>query len=501
MTGRARGRRREAAARARASWGALTARGAALTATGVVAAALGVALGHRDLVRLAVLLLVLPLAAWVGARAASPSLVVDRAVSPGVVPVGGSASVRLDLHGRGRGGRTLLAEDLVPPALRASPRFVVEALPEGTSASVRYALRGERRGRHPVGPLRLVVQDPFGLVAVTRSTTAVDPLLVVPALVPLAPVAVRGDSAGASSVDPGAGEDDVVPREYRPGDDRRRVHWRTSARRGELMVRRDERPRRAGASVLLDRRAGAVTGADDARGVAAFERAVAAAASAAERLARDGLAVRLLLGGPGDAVRADARGRAARLERLALVTPEAAAGTTPQAAAERADEAGAPDPGRPGGGGRGEDAAEAAVKELRGRREDLLVVVCGPREARALAAAPARRRLALVVARGDEGAGTGASGGEEPARSSPARSGAAGTGTAEAGADQVGDAVRALRAAGWGAARLGPDDDLSGAWAAALRGGGGAGAPDDRRAAPSASRAARSRPAGARGAA
>ncbi|MEJ5890065.1 DUF58 domain-containing protein, partial [Pseudokineococcus marinus] len=386
MTGRARGRRRGTAARARASWGALTARGAALTATGVVAAALGVALGHRDLVRLAVLLLALPLAAWIGARAASPSLVVDRAVSPGVVPVGGSASVRLDLHGRGRGGRTLLAEDLVPPALRASPRFVVEALPEGTSASVRYALRGERRGRHPVGPLRLVVQDPFGLVAVTRSTTAVDPLLVVPALAPLAPVAVRGDSAGASSVDPGAGEDDVVPREYHPGDDRRRVHWRTSARRGELMVRRDERPRRAGASVLLERRAGAVTGADDARGLAAFERAVAAAASAAERLARDGLAVRLLLGGPGDAARADARGRAARLERLALVTPEAAAGPTSQAAAERADEAGGPGPGRPGGG-RGGDAAEAAVRELRGRREDLLVVVCGPREARALAAA------------------------------------------------------------------------------------------------------------------
>jgi len=429
------------ATRVREAWaagpGSLTARGACLAVAGALAGGLGVALGHRDLVRLGVLLLALPLVGWVLARACAPSLVVERTVSPAVVPVGETASVRLDLHGRGRGGRTLLAEDVVPPALRAGPRFVVERLPAGTSASVRYGLVGARRGRHPVGPLRLVVQDPFGLVALPRSTRAVDPLLVVPALQRLSPVRVRGAGVGSSSVDPGAGEDDVVPREYRPGDDRRRVHWRTSARRGELMVRRDEHPRRAGAAVLLDRGAADVGGAD-AIGREAFERAVTAAASAAERLALDGLAVRLLVGAPGDAVRADARGRPARLGRLALVEPEVPGAPAPAGTPLAASTA------RPDGAVRAEEpgsALAAALEALRGHREDVLVAVCGPGAAQALADAAARHRVALVVARGDGGPHDAA----------------------------VAQAVRALHRAGWGAAALGPADDLADAWAAAQR--------------------------------
>jgi len=469
------------AAPLRAAWsagpGSLTARGAALALAGALSGGLGLALGHRDLVRLGVLLLALPVVGWALARSSSPTLVVERTVSPGVVPVGGSASVRLDLHGRGRGGPTLLGEDVVPPVLRASPRFVVERLAAGTSASVRYGLVGVRRGRHPVGPLRVVTQDAFGLVALSRSSRAVDPLLVVPALQLLAPLRVRGGGAGASSVDPGAGEDDVVPREYRHGDDRRRVHWRTSARRGELMVRRDERPRRAGAAVLLDRGAGDVVGADPT-GREAFERAVTAVASAGERLALDGVGVRLLLGAAGDAVRADARGRPARLERLALVEPELvpeaptpgrstpATGRAggrpgggpgrrpgrPAAGAHPAPRAGAPRSAaalRPAGstGGAPEregDALAAALAALRGHREDVLVAVCSPWSADALVGAAALHRVALVVARGDDGAHDAA----------------------------VAQAVRTLHRGGWGAAVLGPADDLAAVWAAAQRPGG-----------------------------
>ena len=51
-----------------------------------------------------------------------------------------------------------------------------------------------------------------------------------------------------------AGEDDVIPRGYRHGDDLRRVHWRSTARYGELMVRREEQPQRARCTVLLDTR-------------------------------------------------------------------------------------------------------------------------------------------------------------------------------------------------------------------------------------------------------
>ncbi|WP_324277397.1 DUF58 domain-containing protein [Blastococcus brunescens] len=51
------------------------------------------------------------------------------------------------------------------------------------------------------------------------------------------------------------GEDDVSIREYRQGDDLRKVHWRATARTGELMVRLEERPWRAQATLFLDTRA------------------------------------------------------------------------------------------------------------------------------------------------------------------------------------------------------------------------------------------------------
>ena len=57
-----------------------------------------------------------------------------------------------------------------------------------------------------------------------------------------------------------AGEDDVIPRGYRYGDDLRRVHWRSTARYGELMVRREEQPQRARCTVLLDTRGIAYAG-------------------------------------------------------------------------------------------------------------------------------------------------------------------------------------------------------------------------------------------------
>ncbi len=88
-----------------------------------------------------------------------------------------------------------------------------------------------------------------------------------------------------------AGEDDVIPRGYRHGDDLRRVHWRSTARYGELMVRREEQPQRAGCTVLLDTRRAAYQGAGPD---SAFEWAVSGAASALVHMLERGYSVRLL---------------------------------------------------------------------------------------------------------------------------------------------------------------------------------------------------------------
>jgi uncharacterized protein (DUF58 family) len=108
-------------------------------------------------------------------------------------------------------------------------------------------------------------------------------------------VRLSGEAAGYSDGRPRSlaltGEDDVIPRGYRHGDDLRRVHWRSTARYGELMVRREEQPRRPRCTVLLDTRRSAYQGSGPD---SAFEWAVSGAASATAHLLERGFSVRLL---------------------------------------------------------------------------------------------------------------------------------------------------------------------------------------------------------------
>ncbi len=83
----------------------------------------------------------------------------------------------------------------------------------------------------------------------------------------------------------------MIPRTYRRGDDLRRVHWRSTARYGELMVRREEQPQRSRATVLLDTREAAFEGVGPD---SAFEWAVSGAASTLVHLLEQGFSVRLL---------------------------------------------------------------------------------------------------------------------------------------------------------------------------------------------------------------
>jgi uncharacterized protein (DUF58 family) len=118
--------------------------------------------------------------------------------------------------------------------------------------------------------------------------------------------------------------EDVTVREYRRGDDLRRVHWRSSARVGELMVRREEQPWQSRATVFLDNRLVSHRG----QGVASsLEAAVSTAASVAVHLAQRGYAVRLVTAAgeePGTAwhSRNAAVNTAPLLEALAVVQIE-----------------------------------------------------------------------------------------------------------------------------------------------------------------------------------
>jgi Protein of unknown function DUF58 len=311
----------------------LTGRGRAFLAAGAGTSVSALVLGQRDLLRVGLLLALLPLACALLAGRGGYRLSAERVVQPARLPVGRAAHVQVRVSNLARTPTgVLLAEDAIPYVLGDRSRFVLDRLGGGAHADVGYTVAPPLRGRYELGPLRLRVADPFGMCEVTRSFRSTTTLVVVPATVPLAPMQGEGVWAGPGA--PGArsvavlGEDDVTPREYRYGDDLRRVHWRSTARRGELMVRPEEHPRQRRATVLLDRRRRAHAG----RGAASsFEWAVSAAASVVVHLVDQGYAVRLLCDDVETAWTASASGAgagvdsgtgpAALLDRLAVVEP------------------------------------------------------------------------------------------------------------------------------------------------------------------------------------
>jgi uncharacterized protein (DUF58 family) len=261
----------------------LTTRGRSFISAGVASAVCAVLLGQEDLLRVAVLLVALPIVCTVMLSRAHYRISLTRTLHPDRVEAGQTIRVRLEMQNLARlSTRVLLAEDRVPYALGAAPRFVLDRLPGTQQAAVTYSLRSQVRGRYLIGPLHIKVADPFGMCELTRAFTSTQPVTVTPVIWPLSSVG-SGGSWGRSgeSLSRSAsvsGEDDSSTREYREGDDLRRVHWRSTAKRGELMVRREEQPRQLRVCVLLDARQDGHRGEGAA---SSFEWAVSAAASVA----------------------------------------------------------------------------------------------------------------------------------------------------------------------------------------------------------------------------
>ena len=310
----------------------LSNRGRTFIAVGIISLLTGLVLGVLDLQRLGVLLLVLPIPAWLAVRQARSGLRIGHAVTPSRIVVGEQAQVRLILgnpHSFGTG--PLRITEAVPGGRPL--RFSVAGVRGRQRRTVAYPLPALRRGHYTVGPTTVMASDPFGLVtAVTRSTDVGD-LIVRPATTRLAsltlPVAWRDGAATLSHSVGVGGSDDASVREYRHGDDLRKIHWRSTARSGALMVRQEERPWHGESLVLLDHRALAYpTGPTESQS-AALEWAISAAASIGCHLAERGRRVSVVTGDG----RVAHDSPAAVLDLLAEVTPALRADVQPLAAA------------------------------------------------------------------------------------------------------------------------------------------------------------------------
>jgi uncharacterized protein (DUF58 family) len=271
----------------------LTTRGRSFITAGVAAAACEILIPEPDLLRIGALLMALPLISAFGAGRARYRLSCVRRITPARLPVGQSTAltIRLANVSRLRTG-LLLCEDAVPYALGSRPRFVLDGIGAGGSKEFQYQIRPDTRGKYTIGPLQVRVADSFGLVSIGRSFTSTSLVTVTPRIVPLSRPPLSGNWLGDSehgrrSIS-ATGDDDVAPRAYQTGDGLHRVHWRSTARYGQLMVRREEQHWRNTASLFLDTRRIAHMQASS------FELAVTAAASIGVHMAGEGFDARLV---------------------------------------------------------------------------------------------------------------------------------------------------------------------------------------------------------------
>ncbi len=276
---------------------ALTTRGRAFLSAGVASGVAALVLGQKDLLRVALLLLVLPLLTVGLAQRSRYLLTCSRRIQPARVQAGQPVTVDLRLENPGRTPTGLmLLEDTVPYVLGSRPRFVIDQLRPRWHREMTYTLRSDVRGRYALGPLSVRMSDPFGFVELSRSFHTRTALVVTPVIHPLPTTSLSGDWSGTGDNRPrafaAAGTEDITVREYRLGDDLRRVHWRSTARTDELMVRREEQPHQSRVTILLDTRAASHRGSGPA---SSFEYAVSAAASVASHLAGNGFVVRMLM--------------------------------------------------------------------------------------------------------------------------------------------------------------------------------------------------------------
>ena len=315
---------------------ALTRRGWTLSgaACGLVVA--GRLLGALELSILGVLTLSLLGAAWLWVRGRRHGVRVDREVHPHRVHVGGEARVDIEVDNPGPGDvPQLLLTDIFDGGRRAA-RFLVPSLRRGQRARAAYRVPTARRGRYSLGPITLTVTDPFGLARKSWVAGPAEEITICPRVhdlrpPPGAPGRLRSASPfavrfHAPAVD---GEEFLTLREYAVGDDLRRIHWRSTARTGEPVVREDEAQWQPRAVVLLDTRPSAH---DDA----SFEAAVEAVASVVSRLARSVLPVEVLttdgrtLGVTGrhgsNPGKQGIGGEALIMDQLAVVEPRGPAG-------------------------------------------------------------------------------------------------------------------------------------------------------------------------------
>ncbi len=296
-----------------------TVRGWALTGSGVALTILWYAFGDLELLLAAIFVFLLQIGALIYVKVRRPKLAVGRRLGSATVHDGDTTTITLLIENESKTSiGNLTIEDNINNLGTAS--FECAKIGRGEQTTATYRVTCRPRGVYRVGPTVVRNSDPFGLARTTIGTGPVDRIVVYPSVEDLTgfPI-VRGQDPAMQASRPEharrGGEDFYTLREYQRGDDLRRVHWPSSARTDELMIRQLETPWQSRALVLLDVRGGSY------ESQSAFERAVSGAATIVTHLVTSGFDADLWA---GDADPIDAARYGSAMERLALVQPDTA---------------------------------------------------------------------------------------------------------------------------------------------------------------------------------
>lgn len=251
------------------------------------------ALGVAPLSQLGFGLAALVVISVIVVRTGKHEVVITRSVNPERVQAGREVTVTLTLANEGRGSAPLLLlEDSIPSELSGRARFAIRGIEAKGHRLATYQVRPARRGLYALGPSAVTVMDPFGVARTERTATQATTFVAYPRTEPLVlpkdsgvkramMTSARRNPTGSQ------GEDFYTLREYVEGDDLRRIHWPATAKRNRYMIRQEETPWHARATVLLDDRVGI-------HSVNSWERSIEAAASVLDLYSRSGYAFRLV---------------------------------------------------------------------------------------------------------------------------------------------------------------------------------------------------------------
>jgi len=273
----------------------------ALTLAGVFIAVVAVILGVDQLYLMAAVLFLIPLASFVVGRVLMRGLTCRRSPVPSCGE-GERATVTLTVENKGRLPKMFLrVADTLPASLQAvgGAAPLILYLGAGESTDISYTIEAEKRGAYTLGPTVVSSTDPLGFYPHVQTIPSSSEMLVYPIVPALRQMAATGGGAWGqreqdSTVARGGGLDFHGVRDYQPGDELRRVHWRTTARTGKLAVMEYTQGAASSVLVALDLQAAAYADTGVGR-QSALEYAIKMMAAACDYLLRQGHILQVVL--------------------------------------------------------------------------------------------------------------------------------------------------------------------------------------------------------------